>query len=880
MSFEVETNNEFPTVTDYLEKTDYGDLTEYVPSEFALDFVTFIKLVNDGSGEENETPIVHYKMLDTLHSKNSNVANMCHRGLGKTTLMGEYLFLYLALYNKLPNFGKVNLAIYVSDSIDNGVKNMRKNLEFRYHNSNFMQKFVPVANFTDVRWEFENLEGKQLIIKGFGAKALSLDTTVIDFYGKRISIKDVKVGDRILEPNGGFVRVGGKSEIFNRPMYKIILDDGRILKVCEDHLHSVVVKENYNNKSQYVKKVLSTKELLNTKLTHTRHKVYKNKNKKDYTSNENLIFIENIEAAKLNQQEELTIDPYLLGLLIGDGSSKKDGSNTLTAHKDDLALYTPKINEIMGIPYVDKRNTNVITISIKGISSRMREYKLQGLHGNYKKIPNVYLHAKKEDRLNLLKGLMDTDGTILKNGRMSFTSNSLELVDNVSTLVRSLGGTAKKCKKAKSWFVEIWINICPFSLPRKCARFTGTRVKPLIAIKEIVRIPDEPSQCISVQSIRHEFVVDDYIRTHNTGVRGTKELGVRPQLAILDDLVSDQDAKSPTVIKSIEDTVYSAVNYALHPARRKMVWSGTPFNAGDPLYKAVESGAWKVNVFPVCEQFPCDRKEFKGSWEDRFNYDFVKEEYDKLARLGKIKDFNQEMMLKIMSDEERLIQDNEIMWYSSSDLMSNKHNFNFFITTDIATSEKRTADFSVVSVWAMNSESSWFWVDGICKKQTLDKTIDDLFRLAQKYKPEGTGIEVSGQQQGFVSWIINEQVNRNIWFPLSKEKGKTEFGIRPTTDKEKRFDIVVPLFKMNKIFFPADKLSHPALIEGINEIKLVSVGGFKSKHDDFLDTISMLPMINAWPPSNDSNLQQNDENDVWYKELPDDNDSYLDSYLV
>ena len=116
------------TVEQHLDQTDYSIDPMYVPSAFALEFVTFIKLVNGGQGEENKTPVVHYKMLDTLTDGGTRIINLCHRGIAKTTVMAEYLFLYLATYGRLPDFGDVNLAIYVSDSIENGVKNMRKNL--------------------------------------------------------------------------------------------------------------------------------------------------------------------------------------------------------------------------------------------------------------------------------------------------------------------------------------------------------------------------------------------------------------------------------------------------------------------------------------------------------------------------------------------------------------------------------------------------------------------------------------------------------------------------------------------------------------------------------------------------------------------------------
>lgn len=520
------------TVEQWLSEVDYSNDPDYVPSEFALEFVNFIKLVNGNEGESHKTPVLHYKMLDKVAGNTPRTANMVHRGAAKTTLLGEYLFLYLAVYGELPGFGKVPFALYVSDSIDNGVKNMRKNLEFRWNESEFLQKYIPEAKFTDIHWEFKNIDGNVFIVKAYGAK---------------------------------------------------------------------------------------------------------------------------------------------------------------------------------------------------------------------------------------------------------------------------------------------------------------------------------------------------------TGVRGTKARGKRPVLAVLDDLVSDEDARSATVIASIEDTVYKAVDYALDPSRSKVIWSGTPFNAGDPLYKAVESGAWEVNVYPVCERFPCERNEFKGSWEDRFSYDYVKRKYDEAKLAGKLDTFYQELMLQIMSEDDRLVKDADIRWYSRAALLKRRHNFNFYITTDFATSEKQSADYSVISVWAINNAGYWYWVDGICKRQDMGKNLDDLFRLVQMYKPMSVGIEVTGQQKGFIPWIKNEMMNRNIWFQLASDTKTGEEGIRPFVDKFQRFNVVVPWFKQGLVYFPEDyKNSHPALIEMLLEITQVAVSGFKSKHDDALDTISMLPLLNSFRPSEESTAFSEYWDDMDGGNTP----SALSSYLV
>jgi predicted phage terminase large subunit-like protein len=479
------------TVVDYLNNISYKEDTSYVPSLFALQFINFIKLVNGDSQEEHKTPIIHYKMLDKLVNPKKDIINLLFRGSAKTTVFAEYMILYLAIYQELPKLKNIDLGIYVSDSIENGVKNMRKNLEYRWDNSEFLKQFIPNTRFTDIRWEFTNIEGKTTIFKGYGAA---------------------------------------------------------------------------------------------------------------------------------------------------------------------------------------------------------------------------------------------------------------------------------------------------------------------------------------------------------TGVRGAKEMGKRPMLALLDDLLSDEDAKSDTVISNIESTVYKAIEHALDPNKRLVVWNGTPFNAKDPLYKAVESGAWEVNVFPVCEEFPCTEEEFKGAWEDRFSYSTVKARYDKALQVGKIDSFNQELMLRIMSDEDRLITDSDIRWYKRETLLENKDLYNFYITTDFATSEKTSRDFSVISVWAYNSNGDWFYVDGICKRQTMDKNINELFRLAQMYKPQQVGIEVSGQQGGFISWIQEEMMRRNIWFTLASDNNKSDPGIRPNTNKMVRFNVVVPWFKMHKIFFPNELKKDSTLVECMDELTLASPQGFKSKHDDFCFT--------------------------------------------
>lgn len=521
------------TVDEWLNSVDYATLNtdNYVPTRFALQFMNMIKLINGTEGESHKTPVVHLKMLDKMAGGSHKVANLCHRGIAKTTLFFEYLNFYLAIFQELPGFGELDSMIYVSDSMDNGVKSARKNIEFRYYNSPWLQEWLPEAKFTDNYIEYKNKAGKKFGIKMFGAK---------------------------------------------------------------------------------------------------------------------------------------------------------------------------------------------------------------------------------------------------------------------------------------------------------------------------------------------------------TGIRGTKIFGKRPKFAVLDDLVSDDDARSKTAMGAIEDTVYKGIEYALDPVRRKIVFNGTPFTKIDILYKAVESGAWDVNVWPVCERFPCDKADFAGSWEDRFTYEYVKQQYNDSVLTGKLNAFNQELMLRITSEEERLVRDGEILWYSRKSLLKARSSFNFYITTDFATSDKETADNSVISVWAYNSNGDWYWVDGICKRQKMDATINDLFRLVAMYGPQSVGVEISGQQNAFIQWLQNEQLSRNSFFNFAMQKGQP--GIRPLTNKLSRFNLVVPLFSAGKIRFPEELKDEPIMRQAVSEISLATQSGIKGQ-DDFLDTISMLPLLNAWLPSQNAGGAVTHDS-LFGDDPDDDDDGVISSYIV
>lgn len=777
------------SVDEYLNSVSYEDDPNYVPSEFALNFINFIKLVNGPRGEENKTPIVHLRMLDGL-TKRGDVVNLCHRGIAKAL--------------------------------------------------------------------------------GFGTKIL----TPTGF----IPVEDIVVGDTVYDRNGKSTKVTHISETFMKPMYRITLTDGSTLDVSEDHINIVqkrtsvrVGTKKINEFSEYE---LTTKELLDKGILYNRTITNKQTTGKEYKW-----FIPLITNEVDFPKKDCPIDPYTLGAILGDGHIPDDilfGSieqrlECLRGLMDTDGTMSSKGNcSFTSISLALAKGVQHIVKSLGGYSSITHH--TNDYQGYYHVTVNLanYCPFKLKRKANLWKpnnsyksgnrvAIESIEPITIRPSRClavdsdthSFLTEDVIVTHNTTVFgeytILYLATYGKLPNFGDICFM-LYVSDSMENGVKNMRKNLETRYNNSEFLQKVLPTAKFTDNCWEFTNLDgHQLVVNGY--GASTGVRGTKKLGTRPQLALLDDLLSDDDAKSPTIITSVENTVYKAITHALHPKKHKIVWCGTPFNKRDPLYKAVESGVWVTNVYPVCEKFPCSREEFRGSWEDRFTYDYVLEQYNKAKATGTIQAFNQELMLRIMSDEDRLVTASEISWFSLKDLMASKTSFNYYITTDFAVSAKDSADYSVISVWAYSNNGDLFWVDGVVKRQTIDISIDDLFNLNSVYKPMSVGIEVTGQQGGFIDLINRESLRRNNYINLAKEINSTRIGIRPVTNKLARFNSVLPWFKLHKVHFPRELEDDPRVVEFIEELTLASASGFKSKHDDCIDTISQLASMNLWKPS-------------------------------
>ena len=862
-----------------LNLVDYGFFdTDYRPTQFALEFIAFVKLVNGSMGEENKSPIIHYDMLDQLSEEREAEATrfiqnlyVSFRGSAKTTALHEYMYLYLATYGGIKGLGQINVAMYISDTMENGVKSMRNNLEFRWNNSEFLQKYVPFAKFTDVRWEFNNADGKRLTIRGFGAT-----TGVRGFkeYGERPTWCH-SVGTEVTTNEGTHLVEEYSNAILKEDSGFDVSITGLpgTERVTEDHQYWCKTTEKKRNK----KYILGGKTLSNTVCKDLGNGWVHAKDLSLSSSVENQTY----RTHWIGEPIDTTVQsvPYdhkhsnlpewwwLYGLWLSDGFRSSRHLSWCVAYTEEHTVGAKILNHLtkLGYGYYRKEGKGCYTLTVSDAKwSRLLAKHKRG--NSIKDLPEWALTIDILYQRELLEGYIAGDGYVTpKQTRI----NSVNPV-----ILKQLGkicgrlGIAYTIRNTKKSGVEKFPDgyMCNvqaqqelrFSTADQDAAKVGVfidngfiwrRFSKKIAVEKAVFVP--------ITTPDHTYTTE-FGLSHNCG---------------MDDLMSDKNAESPTIIRDIKNIVYKAARQAMHPKKRIVIWTGTPFNKSDPFYEAASSKAWNVRVYPICEKFPCSKSEFKGAWEDRFPYSFVKNEYYSLLESGEISSFNQELMLRITSEESRLILDSDLIWYNRDLVVKNRSKFNFYITTDFATSDGKKSDFSVCGVWAYTNNGEWLLVDGFCKRQLMDKNIDQLFRYVAIYKPLSVGIEINGQQKGFIQWLKSEMINRNIFFNFARQ-GSVE-GIRRTGKKIASFKLFVPQIKAKKVWLALEMKTDPLVTEILEEMSFVTDEGFQSKNDDAADMMSMLTEMDPYKPGEAVEVSYTEDEDGNYGMFVDDEEEDL-----
>ena len=348
-------------------------------------------------------------------------------------------------------------------------------------------------------------KGNKFIIGDW--KGLPLDTEIPTLDGWS-TIADLQEGDIIFDKDGNPTKILHKSEIHHNPCYKITFDNGDTIVADHEHRWEISFSTAKNSKyhGEYRTQVMTTEEIANYL-----------ENLPEKRTSYDIPKIVNPRPINL-ENKELPIDPYVLGCWLGDGSKQ-------------CGAITNETNNVLG--EIQRRGYNLgddisaedrtSTYTILGIYGKLKELNLI----NNKHIPDIYQRASYEQRLDLLRGLMDTDG-YYNPKRKRFvmeTSQEWQCYDFIK-LLASLGIKSTKFDIVKKLngkeFHEYSINFStrglnPFLMRNQEIEYPTRDACTYRNIDKVELVETVPTQCLEVDSPSHTFLcTNKMIVTHNT----------------------------------------------------------------------------------------------------------------------------------------------------------------------------------------------------------------------------------------------------------------------------------------------------------------------------------------------------------------------------
>ena len=360
-------------------------------------------------------------------------------------------------------------------------------------------------------------------------KAIPNNTYIPTPQGMR-QVKDIKVGDWIFDKNGKPTKVLAVFPQGVKQVYEVYLADGRIAECCKDHLWLYRDSEK-RERVQSIEEILERASKLQNGLKTSNGSGYR--------------FKIPVNQAVEFEEKELKVDPYVMGLALGDGSFRYDKTNksfTFSSETDELPKrLAEKLNCVCcknsqyNYSYSFKKNkTDRHSLWVEEIFAEYPE--LWNKKSYDKFIPQVFLFGSINQRWKLFQGLMDTDGSVDKHGTISFSTTSKQLADQIIFLANSLGFLAKKHidKRAHKYTCGVAFDIVfsankeqklkVFTLPtklQKVQQYVATKKRTvdfswvsITDIKPTNRFAE--MTCFTVDNSEHLFLMNDFIVTHNT----------------------------------------------------------------------------------------------------------------------------------------------------------------------------------------------------------------------------------------------------------------------------------------------------------------------------------------------------------------------------
>jgi phosphate starvation-inducible PhoH-like protein len=359
-------------------------------------------------------------------------------------------------------------------------------------------------------------------------RAQPLTSQVLTPFGFR-AIGSLQMGDLVIGSDGRPTRVLGVYRQGRRDVYRVTFTDGSSTRCCGEHLWSVQTRDDCRRGRP--RRLLQTREMIgNLRCAH-------------YHRYELPLLSRPVEFPR----REVPLDPYALGLLLGDGClTGKTTPTFATADYELVAALGERLEGISprhkcGVDYVLNRYPRRRGPLTNPLTRSLRELDLWGTRSNSKFVPESYLYNAAAIRVGVLQGLLDTDGGPVlqerRTCRIQYTTTAPRLRDDVLFLVQSLGGVARYRTRIARGRKPGWANgrpvgynadayvldirlpagIEPFRLSRKAERYRNAGAgKPMRYVHAIEPDGVEETVCIAVAAPDSLYVTDEFILTHNT----------------------------------------------------------------------------------------------------------------------------------------------------------------------------------------------------------------------------------------------------------------------------------------------------------------------------------------------------------------------------
>jgi phosphate starvation-inducible PhoH-like protein len=360
-------------------------------------------------------------------------------------------------------------------------------------------------------------------------RAQPVSTPVLTPDGFR-PIGELRVGDLVVGSDGWPTPVLGVYPQGRKEVYRVATQDGASTLACAEHLWFVTTR--HDSRNGRAGRVVETQDMIG-KLRHAHYRDFE------------LPVVQQVEFPDV----DVPIDPYALGLLLGDGCITGTTTPSFTTGDPELAVALEAA--LPNIELKHRYGPNYMLRHIHGgrggllvanpVTVALRELELLGTRSTTKFIPPEYLLNSSQVRIALLQGLMDSDGGPVRQAgrscRVQYTTCSDKLRDDVVWLVRSLGGVVYVRTRPAEGRRPGWANdhpvhhrsdahvldirlpsgFAPFRLARKKAAYDVTGGgRPMRFIDSIEPAGEAECVCIAVGAMDSLYVTEDFLVTHNT----------------------------------------------------------------------------------------------------------------------------------------------------------------------------------------------------------------------------------------------------------------------------------------------------------------------------------------------------------------------------